>query len=41
MGAAVLRPRIFTLSKGATTVQATRKRACKRCEIEIVYILTG
>ncbi len=41
MGAAVLRPRIFELSKGATTVQTTRKRACKRCDTEVVHTMSG
>ncbi len=38
---AVTRPRIFTLTKGATSVQNTRKRPCKRCEADVVHTLSG
>ena len=41
MGTAVLRPRVFTLTKGATSVQNTRKRACKRCEADVVHTMSG
>lgn len=38
---AVTRPRVFTLTKGATSVQNTRKRTCKRCESDVVHTMSG
>jgi MoaA/NifB/PqqE/SkfB family radical SAM enzyme len=38
---AVTRPRIFTLNKGTTSVQNTRKRPCKRCETDVVHTMSG
>ncbi|CAN5653705.1 hypothetical protein BH09MYX1_BH09MYX1_55250 [soil metagenome] len=41
MSTAVIRPRVFTLTKGATSVQNTRKRACKSCESDVVHTMSG
>ncbi|MBK8168962.1 MAG: radical SAM protein [Sandaracinaceae bacterium] len=38
---ATLQPRVFTLKKGATSVEATKKRACRGCGHDVVHTMSG
>jgi len=36
-----VRPRVFVLKRGASSVQGTHKRACTKCDTDVVHTMTG